>query len=70
VGFDDLQAFVHEGRGVDGDLLSHLPVGVPQRLLGCDEREGGRGARPKGSARGREDEALDVLINKTGVVGR
>ena len=27
-GFDDLEAFVHEGGRVDGDFASHAPVGV------------------------------------------
>ena len=30
--FDNLKAFVHHGRGVNGDLGSHLPVGMFQCL--------------------------------------
>src|SRR3990167_3570704 len=33
-GLDDLQAFVHQGGGVDGDIFAHVPVGVIQSLSG------------------------------------
>ena len=32
VGLDDLEALVHERRGVDGDLGAHAPGGVGQGL--------------------------------------
>ena len=31
-GLDDLKAFVHQGRGVDGDLRTHCPVRVLERV--------------------------------------
>ena len=58
---DQLEALVHQARGIDGDLRPHRPIGMAQRLLGrggVDLR-----ARPgaERAARGGEDDALDVL---------
>ena len=56
---DDLEAFVHHRRAVDGYLCPHVPVGMLQGLCRCDvaqlvEREGAERATA-----GREDEFLD-----------
>ena len=56
---DDLEALVHHAGGVDGDLSTHLPVGVLERLCGSDmlhlfERESA-----ERSAAGCEQEFLD-----------
>ena len=34
--FDNLKTFVHQRRGVDGDLGAHIPRGMSERLLGSD----------------------------------
>ena len=39
LGFDDLEAFVHHGRAVDGDFGAHVPVGVLQCLCLRDAQE-------------------------------
>ena len=33
VGLDDLESFVHEGGGINGDFLTHLPVRMVQGFL-------------------------------------
>ena len=33
---DDLEAFVHQGSGINGDALAHLPSGVIQRFFHRD----------------------------------
>ena len=50
---DDLEALIHQRRRIDGDLPSHLPCRMTQRLIGRDplqvrrrqvsERSAGRG---------------------------
>ncbi len=35
-GLDDFQALIHHRRRVDGDFLSHLPVGMLQGLRNAD----------------------------------
>ena len=57
-GFDDLKAFIHHRRRVNGDLSSHIPVGMLECIGGCDsthpiEREG-----TEGSATGRKQNFL------------
>ena len=34
--FDNLKTFVHQRRGVDGDLGAHIPRGMSERLRGSD----------------------------------
>ena len=40
-GFDDLEAFVHQGRGVDGDAVAHVPRGMIEGLRDGDIGEVG-----------------------------
>ncbi len=54
MGFDDLEPFVHEGGGVDRDLLPHGPGGMGQGLLPGDRGQVRRRPAPEGSA-GRSD---------------
>src|SRR5262245_15411811 len=59
---DHLEAFIHKGRGINGDLFAHLPVRVvesfgPRRaayLFFC--------FLPKWSARGSQNQALDLAF--------
>ena len=44
VGLDDLQALVHQGRGVDRDLGAHRPIGMLERLLRRGRGQVGGGA--------------------------
>src|SRR4030042_482408 len=60
-GLDALQPLVEEGSAVHGDLLAHLPVGVPQRLLGCDAVQLLMRRIAEGAAGGGEDDALDAV---------
>ncbi len=39
-GLDELQSLVHEGRGIHGNLASHHPVGMSDRLLGSRGGDG------------------------------
>ena len=32
-GFDDLEAFVHHGGGINGDAVAHAPVGMGEGLF-------------------------------------
>jgi len=61
VGFDDLEALVHERGRVDGDLRAHRPARVVQRLLDRDPIEVQVGVGPERPARRRDDEAAHVL---------
>lgn len=36
MGFDHFKAFIQHGGRVYGDFRAHLPIGVLQRLFGCD----------------------------------
>jgi hypothetical protein len=49
-GFDDLEALVHHGGGVDGDALAHDPGGVFEGLLRGYVVEVGEGRVAKGAA--------------------
>src|SRR5437899_2630461 len=61
-GFDQLEAFVEESGGIDGDLVPHPPGWMVERLGGgCAldllAREGA-----ERSAAGGEDDALDLVV--------
>ena len=47
VRLDHLQALVHEGGGVDGDLGAHRPRGMGQRLLDASPRPTRLASRPR-----------------------
>ena len=70
VRLDHLQALVHHGRGVDGDLAPHHPVRVRAGLVRCDRRElfaRQRAERPTGS--GQDDAAHARRIEIAGIAG-
>ena len=58
---DQFEALVHHGRGIDGDLRTHRPVRMLERLL--ERRRAHLLARPGAErpARGGEDDAAHVL---------
>src|SRR5919206_216536 len=58
---DDLEALVHERRGIDRDLRPHLPHGMRERLLHRSSRELASSPSPERPAGAGEDDALDVL---------
>ena len=62
VGLDDLEALVHQGRGVDGDLGSHRPGRVGERLSHADRGQILSWTAPEGSTRRGEDQSSDVAL--------
>ena len=61
VRLDDLEALVHEGRAVYGDLGAHLPRGVRERHGGRDVLELVARAAEEGAARAGEPDLAHVL---------
>src|SRR5687768_9699344 len=57
-GFDQLQALVEHGGGVDGDLVAHPPGGVVEGVGGGGGFDFVEGGVAEGAAGGGEDEAL------------
>ena len=62
VGFDDFEAFVDQGRGVDGDHRSHRPGGMVECLGGSDPAQGVAGHSAEGTARSGDDEFADFAV--------
>ncbi len=60
-GFNHLEPFVHERGGIDRDLRAHLPVGMPQRLLGLHVLHLLAGQLPQRAAGSGQNQASDVL---------
>ena len=60
-GFDDLEALVHHGGGVDGDALTHDPCGVFECLGRGDAVEVGQRSVAEGSTGGGEPDLLDFV---------
>ncbi len=58
-GFDDLEALVHQGSGVDRNALAHDPCGVFEGLSGSDAVEVGEGGVAKGATGGGEPDLFD-----------
>ncbi len=58
-GFDDLEALVEHGGGVDGDALTHDPGGMFEGLGGGDAVEVGEGGVAEGAPGGSEPDLLD-----------
>src|ERR1700679_269243 len=58
-GFDDFEALVEHGGGVDGDALAHDPGGMFEGLGGGDAVEVGEGGVAEGAARRGEPDLLD-----------
>ena len=58
-GFDDLEALVHHGGGVDGDALAHDPGGVLEGLRRGDVVEVGERRVAEGATGGGEPDLLD-----------
>ncbi len=58
-GFDDFEALVEHGGGVDGDALAHDPGGVLEGLRGGDAVEVGERGVAEGAAGGREPDLFD-----------
>jgi len=61
-GLDDLEAFVHHRRRVDGNLVAHPPRRMSERGLDADLAERDEIAIQKRTARGGEDDALHFLV--------
>ncbi len=61
VGLDDLEALVHQGRGVDRDLRSHRPGRMGQRLVHADRAQLVGAPAPERSPRGGQQQAGDVV---------
>src|SRR5277367_6364053 len=59
LGFDDFEAFVHHGGGINGDALAHLPIWMRQGLFWCDLGKFGQRQFAKWTARRGEDQAAD-----------
>ena len=59
VGLDELEALVHERRGVDRDLAAHRPGGVLEGLLDGDRGKLGTAAAAERAPARRQDEPLD-----------
>ena len=59
-GLDDLKAFVHQGRGVDGDLRTHCPVRVLERVGLRLSRKLLQAQAVERPARAGQNEALDL----------
>ena len=62
VGLDHLQPLVHQGGGVDGDLLPHLPVGMVEGILDRHLVKSAEGEIEERASRCGEDEAMDILL--------
>src|SRR5437879_5654019 len=60
VRLDDLEALVHQGRRVDGDLWAHRPTGMVQRLLHGHVVEVELRTRPEGASARGDDETAHV----------
>ncbi len=60
-GFDDLEAFVHHGGGVDRDAAAHLPGRVFEGLVGRDAGEVFGGGVAEGASGGGEPDLLHFL---------
>ncbi len=59
-GFDDLEALVHHGGGVDGDALAHDPGGMLEGLGGGDVGEVGGGGVAEGATGGGEPDLFHL----------
>ena len=66
VGLDDLQSLVGERRGIDRDLGAHRPGRMAQGAGGADAREAVERRVEEGPARGREEQAGDVVERLAG----
>ena len=65
-GFNDFEAFVHHGGGVDGDAIAHFPVGMGESLIDGDAGEVVDGCFTEGAAGGGEDDAADFGVRSSG----
>ena len=62
MGFDDLETFVHHGRGVDRNLVAHFPGRMRERVGDGDVSERCEIAPQKWSARRREHDPLHLGV--------
>jgi hypothetical protein len=60
-GLDDLEHLVHERRGVDGDLGTHIPVRMSESLRHRRSRQALRRPGAQGPAGGGQNQPLHVL---------
>ena len=61
-GLNDLQPLVHQGGGVDGDLGTHGPVGVLQRVAGGHALQLRIGHAEERAAGAGQDQPLDLPL--------
>ena len=61
-GLHDLEAFVHEGGGVDGDLCAHVPCGVLEGIGGGDGQQLFLAERAERAAGAGEQDLLDFVV--------
>ena len=62
VRLDHLQPFIHHRGGVDRHLAAHIPVGIPERLLGGHLTELLHSEVDKWSPRGGEVDLGDIAM--------
>src|SRR5438270_1223775 len=60
-GLDDLKAFVHQRRRINGDAVAHFPCGMIQRLGNSNIGEFGYRSIQKRSARSGEPDTADFI---------
>jgi hypothetical protein len=64
--FDDFEAFVHQGGGIDGDAVAHFPVGMGESLLDGDVSELRERRFAEGATGSGEDDAADFWEKNVG----
>ena len=62
MGLYDLHSLVHQSGGIDGDLVSHAPGGMLQRLLRGDMGQLIYGALAEGAAGCRQNQPCDAIF--------
>src|SRR2546422_6480716 len=68
--FDDFEAFVHHRGRINGDAVSHAPVGMRKRLFDRDVRQRGQRRLSKRTARRRSEEHTSELQSRLHLVCR
>ena len=63
-GFDNFEALVHHGGGIDGDAVAHFPVGVGEGLIDGDVGELVDGRFAEWAAGGGEDDSAHFRVER------
>ena len=64
--FDDFEAFVHHGSGVDSNTIAHFPVGVSEGLIDGDLGELSERRFAEWTAGSGKDDAADLGVRGSG----